>query len=381
MLKLARKILVACAIVAWGMGVAGAEPGVSDKRILFGQTIGFDSVWGGLYKNYTEGLLAYFNYVNANGGVYGRKLEIKRLEDNYVTEKAVRNVKEFGEQNEVFGLVCIGGTGITLAVMPLLEQYRLPTVGTMTGADGVRKYNPYLFHTRTGYTNEVEKMVEHLTSIGITRIAVVYQDNPFGKGNLEAAKRAAAVRKAEIVGDIPHATKGDDIDKVLPKLAAANAQAMLLFTSPQSVADIIKGYKAKYGATMPQPWVLSVTSPPLIYALLKEDAHGIAVTQVMPHPSSVASRITHEFRANMAKYGNKSNMTYEAVEGYLTGKVVVEALRRAGKNLTREGYAKALESFGDLNFGDLYVKYSPTDHGGPAFVEVTIMGRNGALIR
>ena len=117
----------------------GAEAGVFADKIVFGQTVGFDSVWGGLYRNYTNGLLAGFEQVNAQGGVGGRKLVVKRLEDNYLPDKAVANVKTLVQEG-VFGLVCMGGTGNTIAALPLLEQYRLPMVGAMTGATACLLY-------------------------------------------------------------------------------------------------------------------------------------------------------------------------------------------------------------------------------------------------
>ena len=279
----------------------------------------------------------------------------------------------------------MGGTGPTLAFMPLIEQYKLPTVGTLTGFEGVRKYNRYLFHTRAGYSSEVERMVKHFGTVGISKIAVVYQDNAFGKGMLEVVKRETTGPAIKIVAEIAHAAKGDDIEAVLPKISASatsnGAQAMLLFTSPESVAQIVKGYLAKY-ENMPQPWVLSVTSPSLVYATLKEQARGIAITQVMPHPQSHATRLAREFNDIMPRYAsNPKNLTYEALEGYITAKVVVEALKRAGPRPTREAYVRALEGFGSVDFGDVFVKYSRTDHGGPFYTDVTIMARDGTIFR
>jgi branched-chain amino acid transport system substrate-binding protein len=376
-----RRAICIAAISSVGARAQTVEPGVSSDRIVFGQTIGYDSVWGSLYKNYSNGLLAYFKHVNSQGGVHGRKIELLRKEDNYNTEKAVSNIRSFGIGNDVFGLVCIGGTGITLAALPLLAQYQLPTVGALTGADGAREYNKYLFHTRTGYSNEIAKMVEHLTTIGISRISAVYQENAFGKSCFAAAEKSAKFYKAQIVASVAHPVDKWDAPGIADALERAGPQAVLMFTSPATVAGLIKSYKARNKLSLPSPWVLSVTSVPQLYELLQNEMRGIAMTQVMPNPHSGSSRAARHFREIMQKQGLEDSLTYEAVEGFMTGRVVVEALRQAGRNLTRAAYIKALEGFEDIRFEELSYRYTSNSHLGPSFVDVTILGENGAIVR
>lgn len=381
MISTSRRAICIAALSSVGARAQTAEPGVSSDRIVFGQTIGYDSVWGSLYKNYSNGLLAYFKHVNLQGGVHGRQIELVRKEDNYIIEKAVENIRSFGTGSDVFGLVCIGGTGITLAALPLLAQYQLPTVGALTGADGVREYNKYLFHTRTGYSNEIAKMVEHLTTIGISRISAVYQENAFGKSCFVAAEKAAKFYKAQLVASVAHPVDKWDAPGMAKTLEKAGPQAVLLFTSPATVAGLIKSYKARTKVNLPSPWVLSVTSVPELYELLNNEMRGIAMTQVMPNPHSGSSRAARQFREIMQKHGLEGSITYEAVEGFMTGRVVVEALRQAGRNLTRTSYVKALEGFGDMKFEELSYQYTPNSHLGPSFVEVTILGKDGAVVR
>lgn len=357
-----------------------AEAGVFADKIVFGQSIGFDSVWGSLYKNYTDGLLAGFEQVNAQGGVAGRKLVVKRLEDNYVPEKTVANIKTLVQEG-VFGLVCLGGTGNTVAALPLLEQYRVPTVGAMTGASAARKASAPLFHTRASYTDEVTKMVQHATTIGLRRIAVVYQDNAFGSGSADAAKAAASKFGAQIVALIPHNANGGDIEMVVDKIAAANPQTTLLFTSPTSVADMLLRFQAKYGPLpLPQPWVLSVTTPKTVFEKAGALAHGMAVTQVIPGPNARTQPLVRAFREANDKFGVRSNQTYEAVEGFLTARVIVEGLRACGANPTREAFIQALEGFGTRDFGGVRVHYDRANHAGLDYVDVTMIGHNGNLV-
>ncbi len=358
-----------------------SEPGVTHNQIVLGQTIGFNSVWGDVYRNYTKGFEAYLRQVNADGGVHGRKIEILRLEDRYETDIAVGNVRRFGEEKSVFGLVCIGGTAITSAVSPLLEQYRLPTVGALTGADSARKHNPYLFFTRAGYSDEVGKMIEHLATISVRRIAIVYQASAFGESNLHAAQAAAAGRNLQIVAALEHAITGWDANDVSKKLFEAKPQAVLMFSPPATVADVLNTYRAAFGSGVPRPWVLSVTPPQKLVEGLGEYVRGVAMTQVMPHPSLATSRLASAYRQMWARQRTEVNRSHEALEGYVTARVVVEALRRSGRDLTRAGYVRALESLGDFKVEDFRIPFSQTHHLGPSFVEVTMLSHKGQIIR
>lgn len=366
------------AALARGARAAGAAPGVYADRIVFGQTIGFDSVWGGPYRSYTEGLLTYFNYVNAKGGVHGRRLIVKRREDNYVPEKTVANVQAF-LQDEVFGLVCLSGTGNTLAALPLIEQHRLPVVGTFTGAPDVRRDAAPLFHTRGGYLDEVTRMVQHATTIGLKRIAVVYQDNAFGKVNADVAVAAAHKYGAEITAMVAHSVKGDDVAVVVAKLQAARAQSTLLFTAPQSVADILMAHQSRHGP-LPYPWILSVTSAKQVFEKAGDLSRGVAVTQIMPNPASRVVPLAREFQDVFDKAGVRDNRTYEAVEGFLTAKVVVDGLLACGASPTRESFIGKLEAFGKREFGGLRVHYEPKRHSGPDYVEIAMIGSGGRII-
>jgi branched-chain amino acid transport system substrate-binding protein len=353
----------------------GTVPGVSDDRVVFGQSVGFDSVWGTVLRNYTEGLSAWLEHVNAAGGVHGRRIEVLRVEDHFHTHEALENVRRFGERQEVFGLVCMAGSEITQATLPLLERYRLPMVGTLTGTESLRRYHRYLFHTRAGFGAEIRKILQHLGDAGILRVALVHQDTAFGEGAVEIARRSAGEYKVELTAVISHPLEHWDAGAIAARLAEVQPQAVLLFTAPDTVADIGKAYRAAQAHALPGPWVLSVSSVPVLQEQLGPDARRIAITQVMPHPTSTSSQLAQSYRSLMSSRAKAPNMSYEAMEGYLTGRIVTEALRRAGRHLTAESFIEALESAGELKIDDLPVKYSREAHSGPSFVEVSIVGR------
>lgn len=374
-----RNACIAMAATIASTAAPAAQPGVEDRRVLFGQTIGFDSVWGTLYRNYTEGLEARFRQANAEGGIHGRLLELTRLEDKYDTQTAVANVRALADRGDIFGLVCIGGTAITVAAMPVLQERGLPTVGTMTGATAARVPNGYLFHTRAGYADEIDKIVEHLSATGIKRIAVVHQDNLFGRSNLELTQAAATRRGAQVVAVVKHPTKDWDVAAIGASLAESNPQSVLLFSSPATVADLVRSYRKRYGLPLPTPWVLSVTSSHELFQALGSQVQGICMTQVMPHPMSGSSPLARQFRQLAAKHGRSLNASFEAIEGMVTAEVVIEALRRCGRNLTREGYVQALQSMRDVSVGELRLSYGPAKHAGSGYVSVTMLRSDGSF--
>jgi len=182
-------LLVGCA------PIAQAETGIGDQTIALGQSIALSGALGDLGKEYQAGAQFYIDQVNALGGVAGRKIKLVSLDDGYDTNKALENTKRLVEQDKVFAIFGQFGTGITQASLPLTTAAGIPLFAPYTGADALRDNgNRYLFHIRASYGQEMEKMVEQLVGIGIRDIAVVYQNDSFGKAGLLGAEQALARR-------------------------------------------------------------------------------------------------------------------------------------------------------------------------------------------
>jgi branched-chain amino acid transport system substrate-binding protein len=367
----------------WRKAVAGltgggaAAAGVAPDRIVVGQTVGYESVWSQTVRNYADGLDAWISHVNAAGGVHGRRIEVRRAEDHFHADQAVANVRRL--DGEVFCLAGLAGSGMVQAVLPVLQELKLPAVGAITGHMALRNYNRYLFHTRAGYRAEVGKMIGHLASAGIRRVAAVYQANDFGMNAMDMARQFAAAHGVEILAALQHDAEHWDAAAIATQIAAAKPMAVLMFTAAPPIAEIAKAYRAHTLHALPAPWVLSVASVPQLQELLAEDARRIAVTRVVPQASSTVSRLAQSYRALMTQLGREPNMSYEAVEGYITGRVLTEGLRLAGRELDRERFVDALEAAGEIQLDDFFLKYSPQSHAGPPFVDVSIVGRRAPV--
>lgn len=356
-----------------------AEVGVSAGTIVIGQTGVFSGPVAEPALQYRAGAQLYFDEVNAKGGIAGRKIKLVSYDDKFDPKLAAENTKKLLDEDRVFALFGYIGTGATVASLPQIAAHRVPVVGALSGSDGLRdpKLN-LIFHTRAGYAAETDKMVEQLKTTGVKSIAVVYQDDPFGKAGLKSAQGAF-----ERQGIKPIIESPIDMDK-LDALGATAAQvaqtapgAIILVTAGKASTAFIREY-LKTGAR-PQFFGVSVLSAKALLADLGTDAHGIVIAQVVPSPLRASYRISKEFTAAARKAGSKDT-TYNSLEGYITAKVFVEALRRAGKDPTRDKLISALESMNNYDLGGFVIDYSGNKRIGSTFVDLSIISKSGQFL-
>ena len=169
-----------------------AEDGVSNDKIVFGQVAALSGPAQALGQGMREGILAAFEEANRTGGIDGRKLELKSIDDGYEPEKTIEATKSAITDDKVFALVGAVGTPTSKAGQPIATEAKVPFIGPFTGAEFLRNpYNRYIVNIRASYFQETEAWIEHLTKdLGITKIAILYQDDAFGLAGLEGVKMA-----------------------------------------------------------------------------------------------------------------------------------------------------------------------------------------------
>lgn len=359
----------------------------ADRPSSVGDTIvlGQSGVYSGPLGAYAQENIAvintYFESINARGGIHGRKLKLIALDDGFDPRRTVENAKTLIEQEKAFALINVIGTANSAAIHPLLQQHGIPLVGPYTGAAALRdpaKY-PYFFFTRASYADETEKMVEQLTTTGVKDIAVAYQDDPFGKAGLQAAIEALGRRKLK-----PMSVGAFNIAKLEETAAAAEAvlkdhpAAIIVASSGKGTTSFIKEVLRRN--QHPAFYCLSVTNPKQLWADLGPDARGIVVAQAAPSPWRATLPLIREYQQILARMNSK-DYAYGSLEGFIVAKVAVEALRRAGKGLTREKYKAALESMRHYDLGGYTISYGPDSRSGSSYVDLTIIGRDGQFLR
>jgi ABC-type branched-subunit amino acid transport system substrate-binding protein len=247
-----------------------------------------------------------------------------------------------------------------------------------TGAEGLRvPFNREVFHVRGSYFDETERMVAHLTSLGLKKIAVFYQDDAYGKAGLEGVQRALAKRQLKPVAIAPVERNTVNVQKSLDTLLPTQPDGIVQISAYKTCAAFIKQARAKgYGG---QFFNVSFVGSKALADELGDAGAGVVITQVVPFPFSTSIPIVREYHQIMSAAGQKE-VDFSSLEGYITAKVFVEGLKRAGRNPTRDSLIAGLETIRDWDMGGFTVGYGPQDHIGSSFVEVTTIGRDGRFI-
>jgi ABC-type branched-subunit amino acid transport system substrate-binding protein len=373
-----RALLAVFAFISSGLASAQV-PGVTAKSILLGQSAPFSGPAGQLGIQMNLGTKAYFDSVNAQGGVYGRRITLRTRDDRYEATLCVENTKKFIEEDKVFALISYVGTPTTVAAMPIFTQAKVPLVGPFTGAEVLRDpVNRYIFNVRGSYYNETEKIVEQLASTGNHKIAVFYQDDAYGQAGLKGVDIAMTKRNMKIsaVGKVERNTV--KVEDAVKAINAVQPDGVIMISAYTSIAEFVRQMK-KAGSTTQFHNVSFVGSKALADAL-KDEGYGVAISQVVPFPWSPSVPIVKEYQQVLTKAG-VTDFNFSSLEGYIVGKVMAEGLRRAGKDLTREKLVSALEGMNNVDLGDFVVNFSPTSHSGSTFVDLTMIGRAGKFLR
>jgi branched-chain amino acid transport system substrate-binding protein len=357
---------------------ASAENGVTDKEILIGQFAAISGPAAQLGQRMQLGMQAYFTAVNAQGGVHGRAIKLVTRDDGYEPEKAAAAVKALIHDDKVFALAGSVGTPTGLAALPILTEEQVPLVGMFTGAQALREpFNRQVFHVRASYFDETERIVQHLTTLGIKKIAVFYQNDAYGKAGLEGVTRALNKRQLKPVSTATVERNSVDVTQTLETLLKSEPEAIVQISAYKSCAALIKQARAKgYGG---QFFNVSFVGSRALADELGDAGQGVVISQVVPFPYAQSSPIVREYQQRMTEAGQK-DFDFSSLEGYLTARVLVEGLRRAGKNLSRDGLITGLESIHDVNMGGFAVNYSAKDHQASNFTDLTIIGRGGKFM-
>ena len=365
----------ATAVLALGLGTAARAD------ILIGQTAGFTGQVAASVKELTLGAKLYIDHVNAAGGVNGQKIDLQSLDDGFDPKRAAANAQTLIDKGAV-ALFLTRGTPHTQAVMPLLDKAQVPLVAPSTGAMLLHKpVHPYVFNVRSTYQREDERAVQLLLEMGNTRIALVQVNDTFGADGVAGAMTGFNDRKMKPVAHFTYEREKPDIAGVVKQLIAADPQVVLLVASQQITADTINALRAAgsriLGAT------LSNNASNGFVQLLGQNAAGVIVSQVFPSERStnlaMVRELTDLVKAKPAESGGL--VTPAMMEGFASAKVLVEGLKRAGKDASRASLLRALNNMSRYDLGGMELNFSATDHTGTNYADIAIIDPRGRFLR
>jgi len=368
--------LVLCALLASG---ASADPGVTPTSILIGQSAAFSGPASELGTEMRAGALAYFQAVNAAGGVNGRKIELRSLDDGYEADRAAANTKTLIDGG-VFLLFGYVGTPTSNASKPIFTAARVPFVGPFTGAESLRNpLNRYIFNIRASYYDETDKLVGQLVGQTLDRIAVFYQNDDYGKAGLAGVERAMQKRNIKIIATGTVERNTVNVAAAVSSICKVDPQGVVMISAYKSCAAFIKEMRA--AGCNPQFMNVSFVGSKALAHETGPAGRGVGVSQVVPFPWNLSARVVKEYQQLLEASTGKQNYSFTSLEGFIAAKVLVEGLRRTGSDLTRERFIAAMEQMRDYDVGGYTVSFSPSDHSGSKFVELTVIGKDENFLR
>ena len=378
-MKSLNSIVVSFFLVMTALPIASFSQATQSTQspILIGQSADRSGPLRDLGLQKELGIRLYFDSVNSRGGIYGRPLRLITRDDAGQTSRARENTLNFITSDNVFALLGYVGTDTSLAAMPIFSYYGIPFIGAASGSDLLRvPFNRYVFNTRAGFLEEAASIVEQMTSTGITKIAVFYQSDAHGLGGLEAISDALEKRSLKIVARGSINPNSTDAGGAVYLINRARPDAVILFCGARHAVAFIREMR-RQGSTAQFYNTSQVDSATLIREL-GADAHGLVISQVVPHPARATLPLVREYLSLLrAKGGSPS---YASMEGYIAARILGEGLKRVGPNPTREKLVEALENLGNYDMDGLNLRFSPTNHNGGTYIDLTIINAQGKLL-
>lgn len=349
------------------------------RAIVLGQSVPLTGPAAQLGLQMQLGAKAYFDAVNAAGGVGGVPVLLRSLDDGYDPARCKANTEQF-IQEDVFALFGYIGTPTSLAALPLATQARIPFIAPLTGAEALRDpFNRLVFHIRASYFDETELIVKQLTQLDLRKIAVFHQNDAYGQAGLKGVQRALHARGLQPTAIATVERNSVDVAAAIKTLLPAQPEVIVQISAYKSCAAFIRqARRAGYGG---QFYNVSFVGTQALADELGKDAAGVVVSQVMPSPFGTAAGLVNDYQQALHRFNPKAEPNYTSIEGYLAARVIVDGLRRLGTRPTREGLVAALETLAGYESRGYQLRFSGTKHVGSSFVELSMLTAEGKVMR
>jgi len=359
-------------------GPAFAEDGVTDGKIIFGQVAALAGPAQDLGQGMRQGILAAFGEVNRTGGVNGRTLELKSRDDGYEPEKTVEATKASLDEDKVFALIGAVGTPTSKAGQPIATAAKVPFIGPFTGAEFLRNpYNRYVVNLRSSYFEETEAWIDHLTKdLGISRIAILYQDDAFGLTGLEGVQKAMAKRNMSLVASGSFRRNTVAVKSALLDIMKAQPEAVVTVAPYKPVAQFVRvAHQVQLNALFV---AISFVGSDSLAKDLGSAGTGVIVSQVVPSPWDETLPVVAAYQRALSASDPAAKPGFVSLEGYLVGRLAVEALKRVKGEVTREALLNAINE-APFNMGGVTLTYGPGKNQGSNQVYFTILQADGTF--
>jgi branched-chain amino acid transport system substrate-binding protein len=356
-----------------------AEDGVSADTIVFGQAAVLEGPAAALGTGMQTGLNAAFNEINAKGGVHGRKIKLISVNDGYEPDRSIAATKKLIEEDKVFALIGPVGTPTSAATQPIATAAKVPFIGAFTGAGFLRNAKfENVINVRASYDAETEAWVKHLTEdLKVSKIAIFYQDDAFGRAGLSGFKKAMDKRNMTIAAEATYERNTVAVKSALLALKRAEPEAVVIVGAYKPVAEFIKlSRKVDFNPVFVN---ISFVGAGALAKELGPDGKGVIVSQVVPFPWDASLKVVADYHAAIKAADPKAGPDFVSLEGYLVGRLAIAALDKAGKDVTREGLLKVIKETGTFDIGGLPMTFSASKNEGLDRVFMTVIQADGTF--
>jgi branched-chain amino acid transport system substrate-binding protein len=376
-LHLAIALLVVHAAGAPGM--ARAENGVSADKIVFGQAAPLDGPAAALGQGMRDGLLAAFEEANKAGGVKGHKLELVSVDDGYEPNRSIEVTRKLLDEDKVFALIGPVGTPTSAATQPIATEAGVPFIGAFTGAEFLR--NPYkanVINLRASYFQETEEMVERLTKdVDASKIAILYQDDAYGRAGLAGVQAALERRKMQLVAEGTYERNTVAVKGALISIKKGNPDAVIMIGAYKPCAEFIKlARQVKLDAVFVN---ISFVGSDALARELGSAGAGVVITQVVPYPRDPGIGVVGKYRAALKSVNPSAEPGFVSLEGYMAGRLVIMALDRLGGDITRHALLDIFSKGADFNIDGTKLGFGPNKNYGSDTVYLTVLQADGTF--
>lgn len=378
-IRLAWVVLLVLCFRPWQAWAQKPTPGVYTNKIVFGQSAAFKGPAAALGIGMRMGILAAFRRANTAGGVHGRRLELVTYDDGYEPRRAIANVKRLIDEDQVFALIGEVGTPTSRAVEPIATRAGVPFIGPFTGAEFLRHpYSPTVVNVRASYFQETDAMVDRIThELGHTRIAILYQNDSYGRAGLSGVKQALAKRNLDLVSQGTYRRNTTAVKTAVLSVRKGKPDAVIIIGAYKPAAEFIKISKKLHM----DPLFLNVSfvGSKALARELGDAGRGVIVTQVVPFPEDTTIPLVADYRRDIESLNPEAEPGFVSLEGYLVGRLIIAALDRAGRDVTRQRLLDVIRDTGRFDLGGIELTFGPNDNQGLDRVFFTEIQSDGSI--
>ncbi len=350
---------------------------VAQTPLVIGQTIAMSGSTGEHGRGLVLGAKAHFDAVNRAGGIGGRLIELRTLDDAGDGARAATNTRTLAANSDVLTIFSGAEGGPCVASLQVATELKIPQIGCAAGSPDLRDpFNRYSFPVRAAHLTEFERLISAAFQVGEKRLGFLYSPGANGEKHLANVRKLLAARGETLALALP---LDPDVspEELAKRISAAKVDAVFNHGSYSTIAAIFKADRKMDRQTK----FMAVNSgAQQLVKLLGEDARSLVLTQVVPFPWARSPGIVRDYRVALEHADPRAEPSFSSLEGYINARVLVMALERAGPRVTRVSLANALEAMRDVDLGGIRLRYSPTEHTGLSYVDTVVVKSNGQFV-